>query len=935
MSRFLRSPESATRTMMKQLLAVTPALLFIAIPWGTVMDHSLSLGVVKVTKGQNGAVGFCVYCPSPPGGCFTVTKCLYVTASGSPASGNAPLSVSFKASANYGTTPYKGWSWTFGDGTSSTSQNPSHTYTNAGSYTATATVTDKNGYTASKGVAITVSCPDTYVAGQVVFATPVSPAPYNVGIYGAVVSLTQGSSSWGLESTDAYGDFSYDVGNYGCTGSFPTQFALSAAAPEFESASVPPFTVYYGKTNTENMPLSLWATTSAGTAILDLWSYTSKYTVLGTSVYSSLHVSSPSLSSQPDDLLSNGVVKAPPSGDDHVLELTGTDTSTTLSAGASLYYTITPLVYDQYPGFPLSGPMFLTFNVYVPSGGTTPHFAVDAQLSSGRLLSAISDSLGGLPRDQQGGVCQAAYESFPTDSWVPVTCDITEFRNVQISSLLLDYYDSGTNPGTLKAYFDGIQLQMPTWPESIPNGGFELGNLDGWFLSGTPTPSAASSVTSNTGTTISIQDGSYAAVLGHMGGLGTSYSDSSDMSVPIRLQNVDVLKASGTTMTLSLSLDYLWYYSGTLGQSGQTGSVSIWLDDRTMATKFNLPVSSLAANPSAWATYSTDLTAYSGHDLWIHFTVAENGKAMWLALDDVHVAVSTMTNPVETSSGGATASFTLPQTNFRPVDSSGSCLSQDAYLPDSFSATTSHSKSVNGGASSATSLVLAVDLSDFYNKCGTGAVLYFGATAYAQMTTASGGTTINDICITTAISPNSNTATQYTDPTGSSWDWNLPGSGWIPNQESEGFAGMGVGLDVTGIGVELVIDGAVTLPLVLEVAAVAAALFALGLTETPSQCPNTTGSQVDWSRTQPFTWPAPAPITSAGGHELFDAGLGATSATQGTTYTIVVTASVHVDVDLPYCAFWSNTNPPTCSSYITQPTAWDSISVSETLSVTV
>jgi hypothetical protein len=41
------------------------------------------------------------------------------------------------------------WAWNFGDGTTSTSQNPSHTYTVEGNYTVTLTVTDKCGVTST------------------------------------------------------------------------------------------------------------------------------------------------------------------------------------------------------------------------------------------------------------------------------------------------------------------------------------------------------------------------------------------------------------------------------------------------------------------------------------------------------------------------------------------------------------------------------------------------------------------------------------------------------------------------------------------------------------------------------------------------------------------------------------------------------------------
>jgi len=60
-----------------------------------------------------------------------------------PTSGAAPLTVQFTdASTNTPTS----WAWTFGDGVTSTTQNPSHEYTAAGTYTVTLTATNSAGY---------------------------------------------------------------------------------------------------------------------------------------------------------------------------------------------------------------------------------------------------------------------------------------------------------------------------------------------------------------------------------------------------------------------------------------------------------------------------------------------------------------------------------------------------------------------------------------------------------------------------------------------------------------------------------------------------------------------------------------------------------------------------------------------------------------------
>ncbi len=83
--------------------------------------------------------------PSPPGADF----------SGTPTSGQAPLSVAFTDLSTGSPTI---WSWNFGDGGNSTLQNPSHIYSAAGQYTVSLTASNGAGpNTATKTNYVTVS----------------------------------------------------------------------------------------------------------------------------------------------------------------------------------------------------------------------------------------------------------------------------------------------------------------------------------------------------------------------------------------------------------------------------------------------------------------------------------------------------------------------------------------------------------------------------------------------------------------------------------------------------------------------------------------------------------------------------------------------------------------------------------------------------------
>ncbi len=125
------------------------------------------------------------------------TPSLTASASASPTSGPAPLTVTFTGSASNGVPPY-GYDWDFGDSSAhSSQQSPTHTYAVAGTFTARLTVTDAAGATDTASVTITV----TGGGGCQVSCSASVPASAAVG---APVSFAATVTASGCLSTPLY-----------------------------------------------------------------------------------------------------------------------------------------------------------------------------------------------------------------------------------------------------------------------------------------------------------------------------------------------------------------------------------------------------------------------------------------------------------------------------------------------------------------------------------------------------------------------------------------------------------------------------------------------------------------------------------------------------------------------------------------------------------
>jgi PKD repeat protein len=144
--------------------------------------------------------------------CPAITAC---TASANSTSGVAPLQLNFTATVDGGCGPYT-WSWDFGDGGTSTVQNPTYTYQTPGDYTATMTVTDSAQHSCSRQVTpIHVACPALTCTASADSMSGVAPLLVN---FTATVDGGCGPYTWswdfgdGGTSTEQNPSYTYETG---------------------------------------------------------------------------------------------------------------------------------------------------------------------------------------------------------------------------------------------------------------------------------------------------------------------------------------------------------------------------------------------------------------------------------------------------------------------------------------------------------------------------------------------------------------------------------------------------------------------------------------------------------------------------------------------------------------------------------------------------
>ena len=171
----------------------------------------------------------------------TVHSLPTVSAAASPSAGDAPVTVNLSASPSGGTTPYS-YSWDFGDASAlGTTQNPSHLYAAAGSYTAAVTLTDAAGHSVKGSVVVVVSPALSATAG----ASPTTgQAPLTVNLSASPSGgRTPYTYSWNFGDGTTLGTAQNPTHSYAGPGTFTAQVTVTDANGATVTVNAPATTV--------------------------------------------------------------------------------------------------------------------------------------------------------------------------------------------------------------------------------------------------------------------------------------------------------------------------------------------------------------------------------------------------------------------------------------------------------------------------------------------------------------------------------------------------------------------------------------------------------------------------------------------------------------------------------------------------------------------
>jgi PKD repeat protein len=172
-----------------------------------------------------------------PAGNYTKSVANYITVkelkaefTGAPTSGTAPLTVNF---TNSSTGHYSYIKWDFGDGTTSSSSNPSHIYNSSGVYTVKLTV-GETGSTAKSNTKTRTNYITVNSVKETISKPNLAGSP-NKGKVGQTLTFTTGGATSNLGHTVEY-QFEWGDGTYSNWGTSPQSHTFSSTGTQYVRA---------------------------------------------------------------------------------------------------------------------------------------------------------------------------------------------------------------------------------------------------------------------------------------------------------------------------------------------------------------------------------------------------------------------------------------------------------------------------------------------------------------------------------------------------------------------------------------------------------------------------------------------------------------------------------------------------------------------------
>ena len=619
-----------------------------------------------------------------------------------PTSGTAPLTVSFSDASTGAVTSH---AWTFGDGDSSSLQNPSHTYASSGSYTATLTVTGPGGSdSASTTITVTAAPP---VAGFT--ATPTSgEAPLTVGFTNASTGEIT-SYSWsfgdGGSSSQASPSHTYSAaGTYtatltasgpGGSDSASTTITVNEPAPvagfsASPTSGVAPLTVNFTDASSGNITSRSWAFGDGGTSSATNPSHL--YTVVG-SYTATLTVTGPGGS---DSSSVSITVNEPPP----VAGIVATPTSGTAPLTVSFSDASTGAVTSHAWTFgdgdssSLQNPS----HTYASSGSYTATLTVTGPGGSDSASTTITVT---------AAPPVAGFTATPTSGEAPLTVGFTNASTGEITSYSWSFGDGGSSSQASPSHtYSAAGTYTATLTASGPGGSDSASTT---ITVNEPAPVAGFSGSPTSGTvplTVSFTDASSGAITGRSWSFGDG--NSSSATSPAHTYN------SVGTYTVSLTV------------SGPGGSDTETRVDYVTVSAISPPTASFSGSPtSGTAPLTVTFTdATTGSVSGWSWTFGDGGTSSAQNPSHTYAAAGTYTVSLTASGPGGsntqtrldyvTASPPAPTAGFAATPTTGTAPLTVAFTDSSSGSITSYSWTFGDGGTSSLQ-----NPSHTYNAAGT------------------------------------------------------------------------------------------------------------------------------------------------------------------------------------------------------------------------